>query len=49
MNNCKAKFICTDIEDMNCEFYIEGEKYQCKNSFGDFCQSGKANMKAMEV
>ena len=49
MNNCIAKFVCIDREDMNCEFYIKGEKYRCKNSFGDYCTSGRANVNAVDV
>ena len=47
--NCVAKFYCTDREDMNCKYYEEGEKYQCKNNYGEFCQSGRANIEAMRI
>ena len=47
--NCKAKFYCIDREDMNCKYYEEGEKYQCKHSYGEFCQSGRANLEAMKI
>lgn len=46
--NCVAKFTCTDREDMNCRYYEEGDKYVCKNNYGEYCQSGRANMEAMK-
>ena len=49
MINCEAKFYCTDREDESCRYYEEGEKYQCKNNYGEFCKSGIANIEAMKT
>ena len=46
--NCKAEFTCIDREDETCEYYVEGEKYRCKNSYGDSCNSERAITKAVQ-